>query len=169
MKDRHDLIFDGMSDASLLEQLLAREHRPNVLVECGPSAVSSVGNALVRACREPHQRYQLPCAFDLPTATQGTLLLENVEALTPPQQQALHEWMTTGCLGMQVVSITATPLARSVERGDFLEALFYRLNVVLIDAASASALRESRFGRTLSACSPPNTPPSPASSSPPAR
>jgi DNA-binding NtrC family response regulator len=169
MKARQDLSSVGMSDASLLEQLLAREQRPNVLVECTPTAVGAVSSVLLRACREPHRRYQLPCAFDVPATPQGTLLLENVEALTPPQQQALHEWMTTGCLGVQVVSITAAPLAGSVARGEFLEALFYRLNVVLLDADAASGLRESRFGCTLSACSPPNTPPWPVSSPPLAR
>jgi transcriptional regulator of aromatic amino acid metabolism len=168
MKSRQHLNFGGMSDASLLEQLLAMEHRPNVLVECASTAVGAVSSGLLRVCREPHWRYQLPCALDLTTVTQGTLLLENVEALTPPQQQALHDWMTMGCLGVQVLSITAAPLARSVERGEFLEALFYRLNVVLIDAATASGLRESRFGGTLSACSPPNAPSWPVSSSQPA-
>ena len=169
MEDRHDLNYSAMSEASLLEQLLAREHRPNVLVECGTTAVSVVSSTLIRSCREPRQHYHLPCNFELPASSKGTLLLENVEALTPPQQMELHEWMTTGCLGMQVVSITAAPLATSVQRGEFLEALFYRLNVVLIDADAASTLPESRFGRTLSACSPRSTPSSSASSWPPVR
>ncbi len=169
MEDRHDLNDSAMSEASLLEQLLAREHRPNVLVECGTTAVSVVSSSLIRSCREPRQHYHLPCTLELPASSKGTLLLENVEALTPPQQVALHEWMTTGCLGMQVVSVTAAPLAKSVQRGEFLEALFYRLNVVLIDEDTARALPESRFGRTLSACSPRSTPPSSASPLPPAR
>lgn len=169
MKDWQDLTPSGPSDATLLEQLLAREHRPNVLVECGATPVRAVSNALRGSCRQPHKHYRLPCPLDLSAPAQGTLLLENVEALTATQQEALHEWMTKACLETQVVSITSKPLARWVERGEFLESLFYRLNVVLIDETAASTLRESRFGRTLSACSAPSTPHWPASSLPPAR
>ncbi len=169
MDDRHDLNDKPFSEASLLGELLARQHRPNVLVECGPTTVGAVSRTLVDSCQEPRQHYHLPCTFDLPTSRIGTLVLENVEALTPPQQIALHDWMTTGCLGVQVVSVTSAPLATSVQRGEFLEALFYRLNIVLIDADTARALPESRFGRTLSACTLRDTPRSPSSPLPPAR
>jgi transcriptional regulator of aromatic amino acid metabolism len=50
------------------------------------------------------------------------------------QQVALYDWLTDGCEHLQVVSISSVPLLPLVEEGRFLEGLFYRLNVIHLDA-----------------------------------
>lgn len=130
--------FDSLSDATLLQWQMARAHRPNVMVECGQTVVGPVVSHLLRSCPGPHRRCVLPGALELPT-DRGTLLLENVAALTALQQRELYEWMSGGG-ETQVVSVTTTPLTTLVQEGEFLEALFYRLNVVRIDAPAASGV-----------------------------
>jgi transcriptional regulator of aromatic amino acid metabolism len=63
------------------------------------------------------------------------VLLQNVTALSIPQQITLNDWIDEGLGQAQVLSITTTPLWQLVQNGDFLEGLFYRLNVVCLDAA----------------------------------
>jgi transcriptional regulator of acetoin/glycerol metabolism len=131
---------DSMSDASLLQWLLSQRHRPNVLVECAAPAIGAISRYVMQLSTGPRQLCRFPGVLALPGSKTGTLLLENVEALTAAQQAALHEWMSAGCAGVQIVSLSAAPLAHTVQRGEFLEALFYRLNVVRIDAPAASSI-----------------------------
>lgn len=139
MGDMHAFDFASLSDATLLQWQLARSHRPNVLVECGPKAVGPVVSHLLRSCEGPHNRCTLPGALELPRGKKGTLLLENIAALTSSQQRQLYEWLSDGT-ETQVVSVHTTPLKTVVQGGEFREDLLYRLNVVRIDAPAATAV-----------------------------
>ena len=85
----------------------------------------------------------------------GTLLLKDVASLTLSQQVMLYDWLTSACGDMQVVSVTTAPLQALVEHGEFLEGLFYRLNVIRLDARSwnpcGAALRLEDNGHARSA------------------
>ena len=50
----------------------------------------------------------------------------------------LNDWIAEGCGDAQIVSIATTPLWPLVQNGDFLEGLFYRLNVVRLEATAES-------------------------------
>jgi hypothetical protein len=64
----------------------------------------------------------------------GTLLLQDVSALTPTEQQALFEWLLGRGEGVTIVARSEeSPYAR-VKAGLFAEDLFYRLNVITIEA-----------------------------------
>jgi hypothetical protein len=143
MNDRSRL--DLTSDAALLQWLLSQDARPNILLDCGPG-VDAVADYVTRLCAAPRERCRLPGALALPASKSGTLLLENVEQLTPPQQAALHEWMSTGCADVQIVSIAASPLAHLVQRGEFLEALFYRLNVIRLEVPASAVILRAGHG-----------------------
>lgn len=62
----------------------------------------------------------------------ATVLLENVDHLTSPQQQHLASWMEHGRKGSSVrpLATTQVSLFQMVTAGRFLAELFYRLNVI---------------------------------------
>ena len=148
MKDCFD--FNALADATLLQWLTARGHRPNVLVECTRGSADTVVRHLMTWCALPFRYSALPGTLELPVTRRGTLLLKDVSTLTLSQQVMLYDWLTVGCGDMQVVSVTTAPLQALVEAGEFLEGLLYRLNVIRLDAgrgtrpAPLSAWRDSR-------------------------
>lgn len=129
-------------DAALLQRLLTKRHRPNVLVECPAAAARFVLCQLAETGVQPMHHCVLPGALVLPGVRQGTLLIENVTALTAAQQQELYAWLTDGPADglpqMQVISVATEPLLPAVQQGRFLEALYYRLNIVRMDSPVAA-------------------------------
>ncbi len=126
--------FNALPDAVLLGWLTASGHRPNVLIECSAASADTAMRHLLTWCSLPFRYCDLPGKLELPTTRKGTLLLTDVSALTLSQQVTLYDWLSVGRGDMQVVSITTVPLTTLVEGGEFLEGLFYRLNVVRLDA-----------------------------------
>lgn len=126
------------SDAALLQRLLTKAHRPNVLVECQDGGARAVVWRLTQTGVPPICHCVLPGALALPDVRQGTLLLENVTALTAAQQQDLHAWLADGSAQMQVVSVATESLPAAVHDGRFLEALYYRLNIVRVDTPATA-------------------------------
>ena len=51
------------------------------------------------------------------------------------QQIELHDWLNVSRGAVQVVTVTSQPIWPLVEEGRFLEGLFYRLNVVTLEAS----------------------------------
>jgi transcriptional regulator of acetoin/glycerol metabolism len=73
----------------------------------------------------------------------GTVVLRDLADLDRGEQHALLHWLDVQGGRVQVISVAPTPLFPLVAGGDFSEALFYRLNMVVIHAANqqpASAL-----------------------------
>jgi Sigma-54 interaction domain len=126
--------FNVLTDATLLLWLTARGHRPNVLVEASRGSADTVVRHLMTWCALPFRFSSLPGTLELPAIRRGTLLLKDVATLRLAQQVELYDWLTAGCGGMEVVSVTTAPLQALVEDGEFLEGLFYRLNVLRLDA-----------------------------------
>ena len=93
----------------------------------------------------------LPGRLHLPAIRRGTVLLQNVDALSLAQQIVLNDWIAEGCGEAQIVSIATTPLWRLVQNGDFLEGLFYRLNVVRLDATAESFIGQLARRQTTTA------------------
>jgi hypothetical protein len=127
--------FNAVTDATLLNWLTAKGHRPNVLVECPGGSADTVVRHLMTWCALPFRFSALPGTLELPLTGRGTLLLRDVTTLTLSQQVMLYDWLTDGCGEMQVVSVASAPPERLVEHGEFLEGLLYRLNVIRLDAA----------------------------------
>jgi hypothetical protein len=83
--------------------------------------------------RTPAIWKRAPTPLELPTDECGSLVLRNVSALDRHGQAALSRWLDTG---RQVISTTAHPLFPLITRGLFDEALYYRLNVMLLSTDS---------------------------------
>jgi transcriptional regulator of aromatic amino acid metabolism len=126
--------FSCPSELNLMMALLAKGHRPALLVNCNGRGADAVAMSMLSWCAAPVHLVRLPGILDLPLAGCGTLVVSDAAALTQPQQIELHEWLNAGHGSVQIVSIASEPLWSLVEQGRFLEGLFYRLNVVTLEA-----------------------------------
>jgi len=126
--DMHSLEFPWMTDAMLVQR------RPNLLVLCPDREADRVLAPLAASCRLPAQVCRLPGALVLPEDPRGTLVLVDVGALLLGQQMKLYDWLEGAGRQCQVVSIARESLYPLIEEGRFMEALYYRLNVVCLDA-----------------------------------
>jgi DNA-binding NtrC family response regulator len=88
----------------------------------------------MQSCEHPFHSCTLPGPLDLPSQKRGTFFLENASALSLAQQIRLQDWIGRGPGQMQMISVVFGPLYPMVEQGQFLEGLFYRLNVVSLEA-----------------------------------
>jgi hypothetical protein len=133
----HSTDFVGVSDLVLLQWLTLGDFRPNLLVTCRDVEIAAITKHLMSFGAPPFHVCTLPGALRLPSAARGTLFLEGVAALTLRQQIVLNDWISAGRGELQIVSMTSAPLWPLVEDGEFLEGLFFRLNVVCLEAQSA--------------------------------
>jgi transcriptional regulator of aromatic amino acid metabolism len=89
---------------------------------------------MVSWCAAPVHLIRLPGLFDLPLAKRGTVVIADASAMTLPQQIELYDWLNAGRGAVQMVSVTSKSIWPLVEEGRFLEGLFYRLNVITLEA-----------------------------------
>lgn len=71
----------------------------------------------------------------LPSA--GTLILHEVGSLTHDDQERLLAWMERSSGRTRVICTASASLFAEVEAGRFIDTLYYRLNTVSLDVASA--------------------------------
>jgi len=129
---RPSLTFD--SYCGLLRTLASQGHRPNLLVAVGQGmSTDATARRVMTLGVLPFHWCALPGQLILPPRKRGTLFLNDVGALSRAQQLTLYDWLSAECEELQAVSITSVPLESMVEDGQFLEALYYRLNVVRLD------------------------------------
>jgi hypothetical protein len=82
-----------------------------------------------------------PC---LPNEPVRGLIVRDVERLTPEGQDQLVEWLNGPGFHTRIVATSVTSLYPMVERGEFSDALYYRINMVilLLEESSASAAEQ---------------------------
>lgn len=117
----------GSADARLF-----RLSRPNVLL-IGPDADLDAAITAITGCDAnavPSWSRQLQAACD---PTPATVLIRNVMALDTADQHQLNQWLDQRVGDVRVIATTPEPMYGLVEREQFLEALYYRLNVVSIE------------------------------------
>jgi hypothetical protein len=135
----HSTDFVGVSDLALLQWLTLKDLRPNLLVTCRDVEIEAITKRLMTFCAPPFHVCALPGTLQLPSAAGGTLFLADAAALTLSQQIVLNDWIGAGHCDVQIISMTSAPLWPLVENGEFLEGLFFRLNVVCLEAQSTEA------------------------------
>ena len=74
-------------------------------------------------------RLQLPA----PSTGPATVVVRDVDSLTPVEQRRLLEWLDAGSTRTQVISTASVPLLPLVEARGFNDTLYYRLNTIYID------------------------------------
>ena len=115
---------------------LAQAARLNLLLVHADDAIQSLVESFLLDRREPTaiwrpgERLVLP-----PVARPRTMILHDVGALPPDDQQRLAAWLEGAGRRTQIVSTTPAPLLPHVEAGTFNDTLYYRLNMVCVDVA----------------------------------
>jgi hypothetical protein len=114
-----------------------RTWHPNLLL-CGPPEATTAALEALRGVFQPViVNWAGSTALPLPPGSGvRTLILHDVESLSPEDQQQLLAWLKTNFGSVQVVATTARPLLELVESAKFDPALYYALNVVYIKLPS---------------------------------
>jgi hypothetical protein len=105
--------------------------RPNLLL-IGPDAV--VGECLDRLIASAASPV-LFCDGAEPILTNGpirSLIVRDVDRLTRNDQERLIEWLNRHEEDTRVIATSAQPVFPCVERGQFSEVLYYRINTVTL-------------------------------------
>jgi hypothetical protein len=110
--------------------------RHNVLLEGPDESTDGAVHFLAPYLRRPVVWKPSEAPFALPAGECGALVLQNVAALGRQEQSDLLRWLDGASERKQVVATTTQPLFPLVVRGLFDEALYYRLNVVLLSVDS---------------------------------
>ena len=135
------------SELRFLHSLTSEKRRPNLLIAADGPWIDEATEQLRTLCAHPFTINRLPGLLDLPHARAGTLVLNDVAALSLEQQIHLFDWMGTH-IDVQVVSITERPLFEFVKDGRFLEGLFHRLNTVSLLATPGSLRLAAKLAKT---------------------
>jgi len=130
-------VYVTLQDCYETEMRVLRTSRHNVLVE-GPAEATDIVLGLLRPhicvplLRQPRRR-----ALKLPRADTRGLILQDVSTLTADEQTQLLAWLRNDGADTQVVSTTTLPLFGLVAHGRFDAALYYRLNVLLLQVGAS--------------------------------
>ena len=141
-------VYVTLQDCYETEMRVLRTSRHNVLVE-GPAEATDIVLGLLRPhicvplLRHPRRR-----ALKLPRADTRGLILQDVSTLTADEQTQLLAWLRNDGADTQVVSTTTLPLFGLVAHGRFDAALYYRLNVLLLQVGAS----QQTVSRPQSAC-----------------
>jgi hypothetical protein len=111
--------------------------RPNVLLQGERPNIDACLSAIQPYCWSPVVTLRSPVLGSLPDFFEGSVVLEDAAAYGLAEQQALLQWLDRGGYRVQLITVTERPLLDLVERGRFIERLFYRLNIVYLDLALA--------------------------------
>jgi hypothetical protein len=108
--------------------------RVNLLLTGPDGAVEFLLDSVLPDLREPIGRWSPGDRLLLPPPSLiGTMIFQDIGGMPPFDQNRLLEWLTEAAGRTQVISTTPTPLMPAVQSRDFIEALYYRLNIISID------------------------------------
>lgn len=119
---------------------VATAHPVNALLVGSPRVTQECLRALRPRLRPPivtirhGRRLTLPRVADV-----GTVILHDIGGLAPADQQRLIEWTESAYTRAYVISTSRTELVRNVAEGTFKDTLYYRLNMLYIDASGSTA------------------------------
>ena len=103
----------------------------NLLLEGAETSTVAVLRLVAPVLPAPVMWKRPGAPFSFPADEIGTLILEDVDGLSPEEQTHLLRWIEARP-HTKIVSTTARPLFALVETGRFDVALYYRLNVILL-------------------------------------
>jgi hypothetical protein len=110
--------------------------RVNLLLTGPDGVLEYLLDALLPDLREPVGRWCPGEQLLLPPPPLiGTMIFQDVGEMPDDDQQRLLSWLNGAAGRTQVVSTTSASLLPLVEAGDFIAALYYRLNIICVDAA----------------------------------
>ncbi|MGB7217509.1 MAG: hypothetical protein WBD07_01765 [Vicinamibacterales bacterium] len=133
----------SVSDESLLAQewAILMPHHPNVLVFAPDRPADEVIEELMPVLRQPVRYWNPGAAMSWAAHDVGSLIVRDLAALDATEQAELDRWLNRRPTErVQILSVTSVPLFPRVEHGAFLDALYYRLNVIHLAPGAAPTL-----------------------------
>jgi hypothetical protein len=119
----------------LAEARLAISARVNLLLIGPEQSVGQLLDTLHPELIVPVVNWRLGTPLTLPAAgLVGTLILRDLQRMSAHEQRRLLDWLPAAVRHVQVVSTVPAPLLPLLQTGAFLDALYYRLNTVCVDA-----------------------------------
>ena len=118
---------------SLELALLGRAPYPNAILVGATEIAGGILSLALRGLRRPIVQWDPTTLRDVPLPPHGTLVIWNLETLTAQQQRQLLDATTEERRATQIISVAPPAFFALVARGDFCEALYYRLNTVCVD------------------------------------
>jgi sigma54-dependent transcription regulator len=109
-----------------------RSPQHNVLLEGPEASTDAVLRLLAPHLQGPVIWKARGATFEIPAGDVGALILQDVDGLSTQEQSRLLTWIDASP-DVQIVSTTAYRLFALVARGRFDAALYYRLNVILLN------------------------------------
>jgi hypothetical protein len=115
------------------ELQVLRTWYPNLLIGGLPDATAAALEALRGVFRPVISNWTGGTALPMPPSSAvQTLILHDVEQLSPDDQQQLLAWLQQDFGSVQIVATTSRPLLELVESAQFNASLYYALNVVYL-------------------------------------
>ena len=105
--------------------------RANTVVVADDDAAMSVWTAVWPSLLKPVYWIDAD-RLSLPRQSAGTLILQRAHALSGSDQQRMFDWLDRDARVTRILTTTPRALFPLVEDGTFLEALYYRLNMLLL-------------------------------------
>jgi hypothetical protein len=118
-----------------VSELLAELHRlhPNILIIGGGGETERALESIYPTLRPPVALWTPLETAHLPAPAFRTLIVRDVDGLTAAQQASLAGLVRRSAGEVQIVSIARVPFFPLVTQGLFLDELYYRLNVVVLE------------------------------------
>lgn len=121
------------ADIDSVDLEVIKRYRPNMLM-CGPVAAVNTTLAILRPfLQQPVFQWGCDTHGSLPQHLTGTLILEHASTAHGEQQRLILDWLDARTLHVQVIATTEEPLFPLVQRGVFLDRLYYKLNMLYLD------------------------------------
>jgi len=120
---------------SSVADLLAVLHRlhPNILIVGSAVEAERVLEHIRPTLLTPMASWGTTATQHLPAPVFRTLIVRDVDGLAAAQQANLALLLRRSAVELQIVSIARQPLFPLVTQGLFLDELYYRLNVVVLE------------------------------------
>jgi len=135
--DAPDLLTAGLPSTAEWSRICTGRH--NVMLEGPLACTEAVLHLLKPHFGEPVTMKRSGAPLEPHTFKGGTVIVRDIAAFTRPEQRRILGWLDEAPTRTQVVCTTIEPLFPLVARGLFDEALYYRLNVILLQLTRISA------------------------------
>jgi Sigma-54 interaction domain len=119
-----DLTFAGV------DWRILHNTAPNALVIGPPMAVDAAIARLLPLLQDPISTWEPDVRREPSLPGTGTLIVRDADALDAGQQRQLLDYLSSPTRRVRVISLASSPVYPLVQRGAFLEALYYRLNIL---------------------------------------
>jgi hypothetical protein len=128
------------SSARHEEWTILRTGFANGLLIGTPDLTEAAVARIDKGLRQPLAWWSSDQACDIPELTAGTLVIRDVDRLDARQQECLARWMRVHCPRVQVLALARAPLFALVENGQFSAALYYCMNIVVVEVREPADL-----------------------------